>query len=205
MSTNQPVNGAELLARIRPKRRTESTHITLRPDLIHEWQQVHDELASIVGPAEAANAAKRLAAPLHPRARELAERVKELEKLVDESAVEFVLESMSKDEWRALCANHPPRPDNKIDEMVGYDRDAVLDEAVRECMVSPAFEDCDVDEDDECDHTDCGSWQAFLNVCTPSEWEELRSTVNYVNRSVNESPKSELASRILARRDSDSK
>lgn len=62
---------------------------------------------------------------------------------------------------------------------------------VRACLIDPVFDDA--------------SWAQFLEVCNPSEWQELRSRVQSANRGVVDLPKSELASRILTKRGSTSR
>ena len=94
---------------------------------------------------------------------------------------------MPKDRWRALCDDNPPRKGNDMDYYAGYNRDAVLDAAVRVCMVDPVF-------DDE-------TWAEFVSFVNPSAWNELRTAVNDAN-GASKPPKSDLASRILAKRGS---
>lgn len=196
---SEPQSGADLLARIRPQFREESTQLCLRPDLIDAFEELDAEL---VRSRAADVAGDRLADGESKRTRELAKKVRELEEEVEAHSIDFHLRAMSKDKWRALCDSHAPRKGNELDAYAGYDRDAVLDEAVRICLFDPVFEDC---TKAECDHEDCGSWQALVKKLNPSEWRELRDTVNSVNRGVVDAPKSELASRILAKRGSTSK
>jgi hypothetical protein len=97
--------------------------------------------------------------------------------------------------FNALIEANPPRKDDQMDLYAGYDRIAVTEACVRDCMVSPTFEDCTTKD---CEHEDCGTWQNLKAVCNPSEWAELRRTVDEVNgTAVTEVPKSEAASRIL--------
>jgi hypothetical protein len=198
-ATQAPQSGAALLAKIRPRFREESTQICLRPDLLDEWEEATTELnASQV--SDATNG--RLASGVSATTRELAKKVQGLEDQIEASAMTFRFRAMSKDEWQALCANHAPRPGNELDLFAGYNRDAVTDASVRECLYDPVFEDC---SKVGCEHEDCGSWQQLVKSCNPSEWAELRSTVQSVNRSVVDAPKSVLASQILSRRGSASR
>lgn len=176
----EPQSGAEVLARIRPTRREESTFLCLRPDLLDAWEDANNRLAELQT-EDAAGA--RLGTGVSAATKAAAKRVKELEDEIEATQIKFTLRAMSKDQWRVLCDANPPRKENQMDQYVGYDRDAVLDAAVRECLVDPVFDDA--------------SWAAFLDVCNPSEWAELRSTATSVNRSVTDAPKSALASRIL--------
>lgn len=202
MSTT-PQNGAELLARIRPVLATETTQICLRPDLIKAWESASDDL--VKGQVDdAASGEGRMADRAGPSAntRKLAERVQELEAEIEAHAITFTFQALPKDRWRELTEQHPPRKDNRGDAFMGYNQNAVEDQAVRTCMIDPIFEDC---TKQGCDHGDCGSWQAFVEVCNPSEWNELREAVRRVNGSVTDLPKSHLASQILLRRGATSK
>lgn len=191
------LSGADILARIKPQVREESTQIVLSGDLMAQWEKLDAELAASRDKDMAGN---RLADGISARTRELAEQVADLEQQIAEQAVDVRFRAMHKDRWRALCDNHPPRKGDEFDMLAGYNRDAVLDQAVRMCMIEPVFEDCAKGTPDaSCAHTDCGSWQQFASVVPPGEWEELKVTANSVNRGVVDAPKSALASRILGR------
>lgn len=177
---SEPVNGAELLARIKPTLAEESTEICLRPDLVDAWREANDELEAIV----AAGPQGRLGAKPAGQ-QEAAERVQALEAEMEGALATFRFRALPKDEFRALCDDHPPRKGNELDLYMGYNRDAVLDEAVRLCMTDPVFDD--------------KSWAEFVAVVNGGEWEELRRVVNSVNKGVHDAPKSVLASRILTR------
>lgn len=183
---SEPISGAELLERIRPKLAEESTVICLRPDLIEAWEEANDQLQELV-----ASGMKPPRVGSKPTDQiELAKLVTELEAEIEANSATFRFRALPKDEWRALCDNHPPRKGNEVDSLVGYDRDAVLDEAVRRSLIDPVF-------DDE-------SWAQLVAVVSSGEWEELRKAANSVNRGVVESPKSALASQILTRHDATS-
>lgn len=194
-----PQSGADVLRRVRPTLAEQSTELCLRPDLLEKWQDASDALEETV--VREANSGQRLGSAPSQRQRELAEAVQSIEAEIAEAAVTFTLRALPPHRWRALCDNHPPREGNQIDRVVGYNRDAVLDVAVRECLIDPAFEDC---AEKDCDHEGCGSWQQFTISCNAGEWNELRQVANTVNLGVVEDPKSELASRILTRRASGS-
>lgn len=188
-----PVSGADLLKRIRPSLAEESTEICLRPDLVEQWSALNEELQAAVAMAgTVSTAGKQGSRPgTQPKGHaELAERVQALEEEIQRHSVVFRFRALTKDAWRALCDDHPPRKDNQVDQYTGYDRDAVLDEAVRESLIDPVF--------------DAASWSEFLEVISAGEWDELRRVTNSVNKGVVEPPKSVLASRILARPNSGS-
>lgn len=201
-SKTQPSSGAAILARVKPQKRVETCLITLRADLVRDFEREDEKLAGMK--ADAAGNTNRLnggAEPDSPAIRTQARKVRKIEDQIVDSQTEFTFESLGKDAWGALTANHPPRA-NQFDQLVGYNRDAVLDGLVRACIVSPVFEDCTAEPKDgqPCPHDDCGSWQQLEKVIPPSEWRELRDTANLANSGVVDPPKSLLASQILDRR-----
>ena len=199
-----PQSGADLMARIKPVRRRVTTEICLRPDLMDEWAAANNELADKL--TEETVGRRRLGSKssvepdedsMSPAARKIATRIQKLEAEIAENAIVFTFEAMSKDAFQERCDQHPPRKGDQIDQMTGYNRDAVLDACVRECLVDPVFEDC---KEKGCLHYECGTWQAFEAMCNPSEWAEMRTRVSEVNGRSEAAPKSELASRVLAKR-----
>lgn len=201
-------SGADILARLKPRLREESTQIYMCNDLLDEWAALQEQLAESQAKDMAGN---RMADGQSKKTKALAEKITELEALIAEDAIDVRFRAMSKDRWRALCDEHPPRKGDQVDAYTGYNRDAVLDAAVKLCMVAPVFEDCpkmlagevcavpDPETGEPVEHADCGSWQHFERVCNPAEWKALSDTVNSVNRGVVDAPKSALASRILGR------
>lgn len=201
--------GAEILGRIRPQRRVESTTVCLNASLVREFEAADAELVQLMG--QAGGNSNRLNPGASVEAAEKSEdttlraqarKVRKLEQAIVDSQVEFTFTSINKDEYASLTADHPPRRTDRLDQLVGYHRDNVLDAMVRSSLTSPVFEDCfgETDDPDEpCKHEDCGTWQQLVGVINPSEWGELRDTANLANSGVTDAPKSVLASRILDR------
>lgn len=180
-TSRAPTSGADLLKRIRPVLGEESVEICLRPDLIEAWSTANEELQAL-----AAQGMKGARVGSKPKAQiDLAKRVQSLEAEIEANSAVFRFQALPKDQWRALCDNCPPRQNNDVDQWVGYNRDAVLDLAVRESLVDPVFDD--------------KAWAELAQVINGGEWNELCKTANSVNRGVVESPKSVLASLILAK------
>lgn len=180
-TTTAPASGAELLKRIRPVLAEEAVEICLRPDLIEAWNDANEELQAL-----AAQGMKGARVGSKPTAQiKKAKQVQELEREIEESSVVFRFRALPKADWRALCDDHPPRPDNEVDQWTGYNRDAVLDQAVRDSLIDPVF--------------DAASWDELGQTLSGGEWDELRKAANKVNRGVVESPKSVLASMILSK------
>lgn len=179
----------EMLSRIQPVKKRETATICLRPDLLDAWEDAQERLAqSTVNDKTGA----RLANAVSKETRSLADEVQRLEDEIEANQARFVFEQCDPDEWNAMIANHPPRKDNQPDQFYGGNRDAVLDEAIRRCMVEPVI---DGDE----------AWLRLRKACNTSEWTELRNAVNRANGAVVEGPKSELASRIRSSSASGSK
>lgn len=206
---SDPQNGADLLARIKPQMRVETTSVCLRPDVIQRWEENEKKLVAAQAIAAGTGRGERLAGGATKEAKaakaeaeRLAEEQQALEAEIEQTEVQFAFRAMSKDAWRALCDSHPPRKNNELDMYAGYNRDAVNDQAVRDCLIDPVFEDC---AKRDCPHHECGSWQQLVKTINPSEWAELRRTVNSANQGVVDAPKSVLASQILSRRDSASR
>lgn len=196
--------GADILSRVKPKRRRETVDICLRSDLISEFHREDEKLNELKITANVSNR-------LNPGTEAMAEsdeyiaqakKVRKIEKQIQDALVTFTFESMSKDEWRAMLDNYPPRPGDQMDHMIGYNRDEVLELLVRRSLISPTFEDC---TEPGCEHEDCGTWQQLIEVINPAEWGELRDTANLANSAVVEAPFSQLASQTLDRRASGSK
>lgn len=181
---SEPMNGAELLARIRPVMREESTQVCLRPDLVDAVIAADQELLQSQA-KDTSGEGRMVDGGASPRTIELAEKVRALEEEVVAHSITFHFRAVSKDRWSALCDEHPPRPNNELDKFAGYDRDGVLAAAVRLCLVDPVFDDA--------------SWAELVKVLPEGEWKELTDTVNSLNRGVVDAPKSVLASRILDR------
>lgn len=213
--------GAEILGRIRPQRRVESTTVCLNAQLVNDFHEADAELLRLMaerrGNSNRLNGSNVTVVDVDeaekspdPKIRAQAKKVRAIETAIVESQVEFTFTAMNKDEYAALCALFPPRKGDQLDQILGYHRDQVTDAMVRQSLTSPVFEDCNGCVDPECregicthepcDHQSCGTWQQLVAVINPSEWGELRDCANAANSGVNDTPKSVLASRILDRR-----
>jgi hypothetical protein len=192
-------SGADLLRKIQPVKRRETTLVCLRADFIADLIR-EDKVLAEMQTEDQAKAGKRLAAGGYSEeTKKQARKVRKIEKVVESNSMEFEFEAMGKDRWRELCDDNPPRQGNQMDSFIGHNRDAVLDAAVRECLVSPTFEDCATipTTPPDCPHTGCGSWQELVRILNPSEWQELKDTVAKANSAVVDDPKSVVASRVL--------
>lgn len=188
-TTTEPQSGADLLARIKPRAKEVTTELCMRPDLIEAHESAQEELAQ--SRMDDAGSGRLAGGAASAKTKKLAERVQQIEAEIAENAIVFKMRAMPQDKWRSLCDNHPPRKNNDMDYMRGYNADAVIDAGVRVCLYDPVFDDA--------------SWAEFMAVVNPSEWQELRTCFNLANQAVVDAPKSELASQILAKRGRGSK
>ena len=177
---SEPINGDVLLARVKPVLKESRTQICLRPDLVERHEILSDELAKA---QESAPAARMAGKGSTAEAKKIAKDIVALEAEIEGASAWFVHRALPKDEFRALCAKFPPRKDNQIDLVAGYDRDAVADLLIRECLIDPVFSDT--------------GWAAFLTTCAPTEWSELRDNAFEANGGTSV-PKSLLASQVLS-------
>ena len=175
-----PVNGDDLLARIKPKLRRIRHQVCMRPDLLDDWQDAADALEQ----ARDASLPDRLSSDDTSVLRGYAEKVKAIEDEMDAVSPWFEFEALSIPEYQALVSEHPPREGDQMDLYAGHNRDAVLDALVRQCLIDPVFSD--------------EGWAKFLETCAPSEWSALRVAVTEANGGTVKPPKSRLASRLLA-------
>jgi hypothetical protein len=191
--TDEPRNGADILARIKPQRRERKCGITLRPDLLEAHEDAEYDLAKAreAWDAKQQSGTRRNAEKQPAELVELAEKVTALEDEIDATRLIVTFRAMNKPEWQALIEKYPPRQENLPDQIAGYDREAVKTALVRECLIEPEF-------DDE-------SWAELENVINPSEWETLAETAYQVNSGVVDTPKSVLAAQVLSSRAPDSK
>jgi hypothetical protein len=182
-----PESGAEILARIKPNLPEDWVEVCLRPDLVAKFEELDSDLEeSVLADSESRKGPRRNSdkAPA-PSARtiELTEQVEAVQDEMAESGVRFDFRALSKDKFRALCDQHPPRKDDLGDQSVGYHRVNLGDALVKECMTSPVF--------------DAEAWEQLVDIISIGEWNRLRARAEKVNGSVvTESPKSGLASAI---------
>ena len=144
------------------------TDICLRPDLIADLEAADTELREHIE-AEALQGARLAGKPAGASklGQDLAKAVKAIEDEIVESTIPFYFQALPKDQWMTLALKHPPRPGDQFDQFAGYNRDATVDAAIRECLIDPVF-------DDE-------SWDALVAVCNVSEWSEMRRATNEAN------------------------
>lgn len=180
---SEPINGDELLAKIKPQFKEVRTEVCLRPDLIEQWSELNAALA-----AEQGKTAGRLSdGTVSPEAKKLAKKITAVETEIVAASMPFTFRALPIDEYQSLCTEHPPRKDVQFDHLRGYNLDAVAEALVRRCLVDPVF-------------TDDG-WDKLRAALGRSEWDELRNAAAEANGGAAAPPKSALALRVLGKSD----
>lgn len=164
---------AELRASTRTSLPVWAKQMCLAQGLVAEVQALEDEMVDLRVQAHAADDAedappRRLADGPNPRIAEIEARKAELYAEMREHTGEIRIQAKPAGEWRRLVDRNPPRPDNKVDELVTYgllDADALL-ERLGEFVVSwngdPLGE---------------GDWEFIANRAPAGDLKELCSLV----------------------------
>lgn len=118
---------------------------------------------------------------------ELQHRIRDLEAEMEQATVDFRLRAMSRREWHALVAEHPPRigPDGKVDETdaaIGVNVETFFEPLVRRCLVEPEV-------DDE-------QWTELAEALTSRQFDGLWDAAWRLNRRDVDVPFSFAASRL---------
>lgn len=179
-----PMSGAAILARRKQTGPKEViVQLVLDNKLLDDFANTEEELAAEMSEVGSQN---RLAGGTTAKAKALARRVQALEAEIEANVVRFHLRALDPDQWQNVCTKHPPREGNQVEQFIGYNQDAALDAAIPECLFDPVFTP--------------EEWAEFRLTLNPSELQALRDGVNETNGRVVDAPKSDLASRVLARR-----
>jgi hypothetical protein len=182
--TTSPINGDELLARVKPVLKEQRVQICLRPDLMQQHENLEEELRT-----GAAMGGNRLNPSGKTGPRTTAEAIQALEEEIEAASVWFTFRALPKDEFRAMTTAYPPRPEVPLDLYWGYNQAEMAEALVRKCLIDPVFSE--------------EGWASFVATCAPGEWAELRDAVMEANGGSFTPPKSLLASQVLNRKSSD--
>jgi len=171
----KPDTKAILAAARLPER---SVDLCLRGDLVARWQELAREFVD-------AEREDKVHADLDGgKARPLAEQIAALQDEMREHSLVLKLHALPRRKWTALMAAHPPREDDKTDELLGLNRETFYDALVRACVAEPAL-----DEDD---------WAHLDEVLSDGQWQALNNAAWAVNARDVDIPFSRGASQILA-------
>jgi hypothetical protein len=164
---------ADTLALCRPYRRT--VKICLDGALLAERDRLQDELLEAVQRDEFDDDSLATASPV-------ATKLQELEDQVRDAEVEFVFQTIGATAWRALLADHRPRPRDK-DLGYSFNADTLPVAAVAASAVDPELTPAQA--------------EALADTLSTGQWALLWSTCLEVNVGVPGGGGSHLASTVL--------
>jgi hypothetical protein len=164
----------DLLAAARLPETTVS--VCLRGDLAAEVEELERQLAT-------QEALPRVSIADGGQARATAERIGELQAERDKFTRQFRLRAMDRHRWTAFILQHPPRQGDEADARMGYNRDTLLPELVRTCLVDPVLTD--------------DQWTKLDAVLSDAQFDSLATAAWGINRRDVSVPFSPTASRIL--------
>jgi hypothetical protein len=150
--------------------------VCLRGDLAAEVEELERQLAT-------QEAIPRVSIADGGQARATAERIAELQAEMDKFTRQFRLRAMDRHRWTAFILKHPPRQGDEADVRMGYNRDTLLPELVRTCLVDPVLTD--------------DQWAKLDAVLSDAQFDSLATAAWGINRRDVSVPFSPTASRIL--------
>lgn len=178
------------LLETKAKRPERTQHVCLAADLVDRHQILSAELAeALQKERNGGTSPKRVAEK--SKSSEIAAAITAVEAEMAEATVEIKLRAVVPTEWRDWRNAHPAREDVVLDEQLGLDSDALIDDMTRRCIVSPVFDDDD--------------WAKWRAEVANAEQLSLALTVYSLHEQRVNVPKSPLASLVTSRSDADSK
>lgn len=153
--------------------------LCLRGDLQRQHEQLEAELAE----ARDADAEDSLAAG--GQARKIAEQIRALEVEMREHTHVFALRALPRQQFRDLVEQHPPRGDNKDDQVFGVNTASFPVPLIAASCTDPVMSPEQAGQ--------------LLEVLTEGQMLELYGAALHLNRGTVDAPKSVAASAILAR------
>lgn len=178
------------LLETKAKRPVATHHVCVAADLVDRHRTLNAELAELLqAERDGGTSPRRLGAQSPARAK--AEEITAIEAEMAEATVEIKLSGVVPAEWRDWRNAHPAREDVVLDEQLGLDSDALIDDMTRRCIVSPVFDDDD--------------WAKWRAEVANAEQLSLALTVYSLHEQRVNVPKSPLASLVTSRSDADSK
>jgi hypothetical protein len=162
--------------------------LCLRNDLQAEWEDLERQLTTLKNQPD-----RRLG---NSSESTLAQRLRDLEDEMRAATITVRLRALRRTAFRELIEQHPPRKDNKGDEIMGVNQTSFFDALVGESIVEPEFDEERLSK--------------LLDNLTDAQFEKLANAAWGLNRRDVDVPFSRTASRITqssggtSRRQSDS-
>jgi hypothetical protein len=140
--------------------------LCLRGDLLASHDQLINELAD----ARREVASSLAGADLDP----ILDKIEALRQEMLDDSIDLRIRAMPSRNWDALIKAHPPRPDDELDQRLGYNAYAFYRQALIDSCVEPAL--------DESDWLDLIGDADQDGVLTDAQWDELTNTIYDLNR-----------------------
>lgn len=160
-----------------------SLQVCLRGDLAAEF----DDLERKLRDARNAETSGRKRVGTKSESLQYVEQIEAVRAQMAAEMVDVRIRALPRNEWVALCKEHPPREDNDGDRAMGGNLETLMPVAIRRCIVEPEMDDAD--------------WEQFQAVLSSGDFDRLLNVTFDVNRSGVDVPKSRLASLVMAERD----
>jgi hypothetical protein len=152
-----------------------TVEICLRGDLVSKVEdlerQLRDAQTSLTTLADAG------------RAQLLATEIESVREQMRAASVVFRLRGLNRQDWRAILAAHPPREDDRDDNILGYNQDTFFPALIRACLIEP-------DVDDE-------TWARLEPVLSSKQFDDLADAALGTSRRTVDVPFSFAASATL--------
>lgn len=152
-----------------------TVELCLRGDLVAQVEDLERQMQAVKPPTD------RMVGNVEGR--KLAAQIGQLQQQMRSSTIVFHLRALSHREYRDFIVAHPPRDDNQVDAMYGYNRETYFTDLTRLCLTAPEL-------DDE-------QWEQLLNALTAKQWDELAGAADSLNSDSVSVPFSGAASLIL--------
>jgi hypothetical protein len=113
---------------------------------------------------------------------QLQQQILALEAQMAAATVPFRFRALTRADWHAFVAEHPPRPDDERDARLGINRATFYEAMVRRCLVEPVVS--------------AEQWERLDKVLTDRQFDQLADAAWGINRRDVDVPFSEAASRL---------
>jgi hypothetical protein len=118
-----------------------------------------------------------------PECQRIAQEIDAVQERIRASLINVRLQEMPGPEWRKLKRQHPPLPQDKVQNVLGMNTATFFEPAVKACMVEPVMSD--------------EQYQLFLDKIRDGQWTALANAVLELNQENATVPLSRAASLIL--------
>lgn len=138
--------------------------LCLRGDLVARWQQLEQQLED----AKASPGASSLAGD---GSAAIMEQMEALRQEMQAFTVQVRLRALPKRRFTDFLAEHPPRSDDRRDQVVGYNRETMAVALMRKCWVEPELTDSEFEQLQ--DLLSAGEWGKFERAVTALNFSEV--------------------------------